>query len=173
MKEKTILPALESVVNTESSRRDFLSKASCAIFAALVASGVSEGKALTLPVDTVSAEASQGDERSYPLPSADGVSIDQENQVILVRSENRIYAFALACPHENAALRWRPQDDRFQCPRHQSKYQGDGTWMTGHSTRNMDRFAVRLDDQKVVVDLSKLYRSDQQKDQWSSAAIVL
>jgi len=173
MKEKTTLPALESIVKTESSRRDFLSKASCAVFAALVASGVSAAKALTLPVDTVSPEAAQGDERSYPLPSADGVSIDQENQVILVRSEDRIYAFGLACPHENTALRWRPQDHRFQCPRHQAKYQPDGAFMSGHSTRNMDRFAVRLEGQKVVVDLSKLYRSDQQKAQWSSAVLAL
>jgi Rieske Fe-S protein len=84
-----------------------------------------------------------------------------------------IYAFALACPHENTALRWRPQDQRFQCPRHESKYQPDGTFLSGRATRNMDRFALRLDGQKIVVNLAKLYQSDRQKTEWEAAVIFL
>jgi hypothetical protein len=37
----------------------------------------------------------------------------------------------------------------------------------------MDRFAIRLDGQKVVVNLAALYRSDQQKTEWESAVIAL
>ncbi len=173
MKQKITLPARESLDEKECSRRDFLSKSSCAVFAALVASGISAAKAMSLPIDMTSAEAAQGSEHSYPLPSVDGVSIDEDNQVILVRSENHIYAFALACPHQNTALLWRPQDHRFQCPRHQAKYQPDGTFISGHATRNMDRFALRLEGQKIVVDFSKLYRSDQQKAEWNSAVLAL
>ncbi len=109
---------------------------------------------------------------SYPLPAEDGVSIDPENEVILVRSEKQIYAFALSCPHENTALRWRPQDQRFQCPKHASKYSPDGSYLSGRTTRNMDRFAIRREDQKVVVSLTKLFRSDQQKAEWESAVIM-
>ena len=153
----------------ESSRRNFLSKASCAVFAALVASGVAAGDALAFPIFETSAEAAEGSDRSYPLPSVDGASIDQNSQVILVRSANHIYAFALACPHQNAALRWRPQDRLFQCPRHGAKYRPDGIFISGHPTRNMDRFALHLEGEKVVVDLSKLYRSDQQANLWEAA----
>ena len=155
------------------ARRDFLARASCAVVAALVASGVSSDAARAFPAAMTHAAAEQGAERSYALPAEDGVSIDQDNEVILVRNANRVYAFALSCPHENTALRWRRQDQRFQCPRHESKYQPDGTFLSGRATRNMDRFAIRRDGQKVVVNLAKLFRSDQQKAEWDAAAVTL
>jgi nitrite reductase/ring-hydroxylating ferredoxin subunit len=125
------------------------------------------------PVALTDAIAQQGTERSYTLPAEDGVNIDQDNEVILVRNAGHVYAFALSCPHENTALRWRKQDQRFQCPRHDSKYQPDGTFMSGRATRHMDRFAIRRDGQKVIVNLARLWRSDQQKSEWDAAAITL
>ena len=103
----------------------------------------------------------------------DGVTIDRDAQIILVRHQNRVFAFGLACPHENTALRWRQQDSRFQCPRHESKYQPDGTFISGRATRNMDRFAVRREGDSVVVDLKQWFRSDQQAAQWNAAALTL
>jgi nitrite reductase/ring-hydroxylating ferredoxin subunit len=153
------------------SRREFLHRSPCALIATLAAAGIflppRSAIAFRGPV------ASQGTERSYLLPAKDDVSIDRDNDVILVRQADRVYAFSLACPHENTALRWRQGDLRFQCPRHESKYQPDGTFVSGRATRNMDRFALRLDGQKIVVDLNKLYRSDQQKSEWESATIKL
>ena len=160
MKEETLRtePAACQCCDAAPGRRDFFARASCVAVAALVASGVSAG---------------QGAERSYALPTEDGVNIDQDNDVILVRNANRIYAFALSCPHENTALRWRRQDQRFQCPRHESKYQPDGAFLSGRATRNMDRFAIRRDGQKVVVNLAQLFRSDRQKPEWEAAAVTL
>ena len=158
---------------TKNGRRDFLNYASCTILGALIASGISAADVLNFPIIEITAEAAPGTERAYPLPSTDGVGIDQNNDIILVRFENRFNAFCLACPHENTALHWRPQDNQFQCPQHKAKYHPDGTWMAGRPTRNMDRFALRLEGQKVIVDTSKLYRSDQQRAEWDSAVLVL
>ena len=166
-------PAACDCFDVEPTRRNFIVRASCALVAALAASGVSLDAAHALPVRWVHAHPEQGTEHSYPLPSEDGVSIDQDNEVILVRSANHVYAFSLSCPHENTALRWRAQDQRFQCPRHESRYQPDGTFISGRATRNMDRFAIRRDAQKVVVNLVKLYRSDQQKTEWDAAVLTL
>lgn len=80
-------------------------------------------------------------------------------------------AFNLACPHENTALRWRHRDGRFQSPRHESQYQPDGTFITGRATRNMDRFAVRRAGDSLVVDLNRLFRSDQQAQDGAAAAV--
>jgi nitrite reductase/ring-hydroxylating ferredoxin subunit len=152
--------------NADTSRRTFLSSASGTVITALFAAGA-------LPVRLTSAAGMQGAERSYPIPTEDGVNIDQQNDLILVRYSNRVYAFSLACPHQNTALRWRPQDRHFQCPRHESRYQPDGTFVSGRATRNMDRFAIRRDGNNVVVDLNRLYRSDQQNTEWSAAAVTL
>jgi Rieske Fe-S protein len=154
---------------TGFTRREFLSSAQW--LAALAVSGIALQPGTA--VAAVRAVAEQGTERAYPLPSGDSVSIDRENDVIVVRQANSVCAFSLACPHENTALRWRLEDMRFQCPRHESKYQPDGTFISGRATRNMDRFAIRLDGQKVMVDLGKLYRSDQQKSSWEAAVVKL
>jgi Rieske Fe-S protein len=112
-------------------------------------------------------------EQAYPLPAADGVTIDGEAQVILVRFQQKAYAFNLACPHENTALRWKKRDGQFQCPRHKSKYQPDGTFVSGRATRNMDRFAVRRAGESLLVDVARLLRSDEQPQEWALAVVAL
>jgi nitrite reductase/ring-hydroxylating ferredoxin subunit len=152
-----------------ATRRDFLAGTSCGLIAALVAAGVTAAHAL--PITMGGPVFKQGTEVSYPIPAGDAANIDQDNDVILVRQANHVYAFSLSCPHENTALRWRQADMRFQCPRHESRYQPDGTFVSGRATRNMDRFSIRRDSQKVIVDLAKLWRSDQQKAQWDAAVV--
>jgi nitrite reductase/ring-hydroxylating ferredoxin subunit len=152
------------------SRRDILAQATGALVTALLAAGVEAGDAAAMPVAFAAALRAQGAERSYPIPPADGATIDRENEIILVRQAGHVFAFALACPHENVVLRWRQVDQRFQCPRHESKYKPDGTFIEGRATRNMDRFAVRRDGANVVVNLTRFYQSDQQPAEWNSAA---
>jgi Rieske Fe-S protein len=158
---------------SRTTRRSFLGQVSSAALAAALASELALSDATALPVSEIAGVQSRPDERTYPLPAADGVNIDRDAQVILVRYQNRVFAFSLACPHENTALRWRQQDLRFQCPRHESKYQPDGTFISGRATRNMDRFAIRRAGDAVVVDLNQWFRSDQQAPQWTAAAITL
>ena len=138
----------------------------------LAAFGI-DGPADALAVVVGASGAAAGSERRYPIPAVDGVTIDRANQVIIVRYQNALFAFNLACPHENTALRWRQEDMRFQCPRHGSKYQPDGTFISGRATRNMDRFAVQRSGDSIVVDLNHLYRSDQQNAQWTAAVVAL
>src|SRR5947199_5327758 len=150
-------------------RRAFLRDATLAaigIFTALGAASEARG----LPVRLVSALSTRGDERTYPLPNADGATIDREESVILVRWQGAVYVFSLACPHQNTALKWAPQDAQFQCPKHHSKYRPDGTFIEGRATRGMDRFSVRKDGNNVVANLDKLYQQD--KDEaWKTAFI--
>jgi len=114
-----------------------------------------------------------GSERRYPVPETDGVTIDKSSQVIVVRYQQHLYAFNLACPHENTALKWLPKDGRFQCPKHESRYQPTGVFMDGRATRHMDRLGVRLDGNMLVVDLNKFYRSDKDPAGWAAANIAL
>ena len=155
------------------SRRRLLGQMSTAALAAMVAVERWPGSAEAVPVTEGSGAQTGPAERTYPLPAADGVTIDRVTQVILVRFQQRVYAFNLACPHENTALRWRQRDVRFQCPRHESQYQPDGSFITGRATRNMDRFAVKRAADSVVVDLNRLFRSDGQAQDWAAASVAL
>jgi Rieske Fe-S protein len=141
------------------SRRDFLQIIAALGFAAL-------------PIAFVDGHA-QGSEHKYPFPSADGVTIDRKEQVIVVRLQGHVYAFNLSCPHENTALKWLPKDMRFQCPKHESKYQPNGTFMSGRATRNMDRLKIRRDGDALMVDLSTIIKSDTDPAGWAAATITV
>jgi Rieske Fe-S protein len=129
--------------------------------------------AFALPVKLITAYARGADGPRYPVPATDGAQIDRDNQVILVRWQNAVYAFNLSCPHQNTALRWDGADNRFQCPKHHSRYQPDGTFIDGRATRNMDRLALRRDAEMIVVNVDAMYKSDEDKAGWAAAVVQL
>lgn len=153
-------------------RRDFVRDAALGALATLAALTGAPERVFALPVHAVRGRGGRTD-KAYPLPAADGVSIDRDESVIIARFDGRVYAFSLACPHQNTALRWDRSNRRFQCPKHKSRYRPDGTFIEGRATRGLDRFAVRRDGDQVLVNLDALYREDQESAQWSAAFIQL
>jgi Rieske Fe-S protein len=116
---------------------------------------------------------SRDEEHAYPIPAGDGATIDKDTQVILVRFEQKAYAFNLSCPHQRTALHWLQDEGRFQCPKHKSRYQPDGVFVSGRATRNMDRFAVRRDGATILVDMDKVFKSDVDAAGWAAAVVAL
>jgi Rieske Fe-S protein len=153
-----------------TSRRAFLRRTGTVFSLAVLGLGTS---AAPLPVSFSAAGAAAGPEHRYPIPAADGVTIDRSNQIIIVRYQSNLYAFNLACPHENTALKWLPKDNRFQCPKHESQYQPTGVFTSGRATRNMDRLGVRREDSALVVDVSKFFQSDKNPAGWAAAVVAV
>jgi nitrite reductase/ring-hydroxylating ferredoxin subunit len=129
--------------------------------------------AAALPMRLLHALERRAGRVAYPLPAGDSVSIDTENQVILVRWSSKVYAFNLSCPHQNTALRWQADEQRFQCPKHKSRYQPDGTFISGRATRGMDRLAIRREGDGVSVDVDTMYKQDEDRAGWESAVVTL
>ena len=132
--------------------------------------GVASAEARALPVFMTDG-VQNGGERRYPIPPADSVNVDRTAQLIVVRFENRVFVFALSCPHQNNAVKWVDKEHRFQCTKHDSQYQPDGVHTSGRATRNMDRYVVRRDGDSVVVDLHHWIQSDKDPAGWAAAAI--
>jgi Rieske Fe-S protein len=101
------------------------------------------------------------------------VTIDRASPVILVRFQERVIAFNLACPHENNPLRRKPAVWRFQCCRHDSKYAPDGTYLGGRATRNMGRLPITRSGDQVVLDLSRIVKSDADPAEWAAAMVAV
>lgn len=154
-----------------TSRRAFLGHAGGCLVAVVAALGLS-ARVLALPIEEIEGQGA-GRERSYPVPAADGVQVDHDGQVILVRLDGRAYAFSLACPHQGAALKWVAKDNRFQCTKHDSRYQPTGVYTSGRATRNMDRFPIRRDSATLFVDVSRPLQSDRDAAAWSAASAAL
>jgi len=154
----------------DSTRREFLREAALAAAAIVAALGMpARAQALGL----LRAAWTNGNNVAYPLPSVDGVTIDKEHAIILVRHQGSVYAFSLSCPHQRTALKWKEDDGRFQCPKHKSKYQPDGTFISGRATRGMDRYAVQKKGAEILVDVTKLFREDKEKAEWAAAVVTV
>lgn len=152
-------------------RRSFLREAAGAALAALAALSLDPREAVALPMALGRALSTEGPMATYNPPTADGVTIDKENEIILVRWKGSVYAFALSCPHQNTALRWRDSESQFQCPKHKSRYRPDGTFVEGKATRNMDRYTIKRVKKQLVVDKGTLWRNDKQAAAWSAAKV--
>ncbi|HEX6574241.1 MAG TPA: Rieske 2Fe-2S domain-containing protein [Gemmatimonadaceae bacterium] len=151
-----------------STRRDFVRDAALGVAGVLATLGISRSAA-ALPVSMIEALGRMKNTISYAIPKADGVQIDKDNEVILVRWQNMVYAFNLSCPHQNTLLRWNEAAKQFQCPKHKSKYTPAGSFISGRATRGMDRFAIQRSGANVVVDVDQMYQEDDNAAEWKSA----
>ncbi len=154
------------------TRRRFFGHAGAGCLAAALAASGLDPSLAGLPVTVVEGRGTSR-EKSYPIPASDGVSIDRSVAVILVRAAGQVFALDQTCPHQNAAVKWLARDGRFQCSKHDSQYRPDGTYITGRSTRNMDRLAIRRAADTVVVDLERVFRADADPAGWAAAVVVL
>lgn len=156
------------------SRRQFLRQSFLAATAALVGVGMPGSAAAAMPLEFIDG-ASSDETVKYPVPGADGAQIDKKHEVILVRWQGAVYAFNLACPHQNTALKWDDKDKAFSCPKHHSKFKPDGSYVedSGRATRNMDRFAVARDGANIQVNLDQLYEADKDTTEWAAASVKL
>lgn len=151
-----------------TARREFL-RQSLTVGAALAGLAV---LGPVTPLQAIEPRSTRGPVK-YALPAADGVSIDKVNEVILCRHAGEVYAFALSCPHQNTALKVMPKGAGFQCPRHKSKYQPNGTFVSGRATRNMDRLQITREGDTIAVDPAVAFESDTDPAKWAAAVIKL
>ena len=152
-------------------RRAFLKHAAWLVAGAVAGVTGAAQSAAALPIGIGEPIAASGDELTYPIPAADGATIDRDNAVIVVRYQGQVFAFNLSCPHENAAVRWKAALNRFECSRHDSVYSPAGVYNGGRATRNMDRFPVKKNGSTLVVNVSRLIQSNTQKVEWDAAAV--
>lgn len=170
MDEKRSACDAQCALHEALERRAFVRDVMVRTLAALGALGLGAPSAAALPVRFARGLGGRAD-KAYPIPSTDGVVIDKDESVIIARFQGRVYAFSLACPHQNTALRWDGGNNRFQCPKHRSRYRPDGSFIEGRATRGMDRFAVKQDGSNILVNLDALYRQDEHGAQWMNAFV--
>ncbi len=158
--------------DSSSSRRDFLKSSAACVGGAFARCSLLPDTLRALPVHMIDG-AGAGAEQSYPIPATDSVNVDGKTGLILARAAGKVYAFSMSCPHERAAVKWVPKDNRFACTKHDSKYRPDGTYISGRSTRSLDRFPIRRDGNQILVTLDLVFRFDKDPAGWEKAVIAL
>lgn len=171
--ETRAVPAADGPCAGCTGRRDFLRDAAGIAAAFFVSLGAGSAAAQGMTLKVVRALAVHGDEATYAIPAADGATIDADREVILARYHGRVYAFSLSCPHQRTMLRWQPEEQRFQCPKHHSRYTPDGTYISGRATRSMDRYTIRRAGNNVVVDTGQMHKENEDRPAWESAFVAV
>ena len=156
---------------TLHDRRSFLTKTLAAVAAASVLlPGVVRAEEMVGFVMHRATRRADGT-ATYPIPAADGATIDADNEVILVRTGGKVMAFALSCPHQRAMLKIKGGDTAFLCPKHKSEYKIDGEYIRGRATRSMDRRALTKEGTDVIVDIESVIQSDEDAAGWAAASV--
>jgi len=157
------------------ARRAFLRDAAFAAAGALIALGAAPAVAAAAPVELISALGGGREDKTYPIPAADGTQIDKDGEAIITRWQGKVYAFSLSCPHQNTALKWSDGDKQFECPKHHSRFTPDGIYIkdSGRATRGLDRLPIRRDGNNIVVNLDKAYQEDDDEAAWKAAFVSL
>jgi len=157
------------------ARRDAIRLFGVAAAGALAALGASAAEANAAPLRFVTALARAGDEVTYAIPGEDGARIDRENAAMITRWQGVVYVHSLGCPHQNTALHWRDTPAGFECPKHHSAFEPNGTHIpgSGRATRGLDRLPVRRDADTIVASLDRVLREDDDAAAWREACVVL
>jgi nitrite reductase/ring-hydroxylating ferredoxin subunit len=157
---------------SDASRRSFLKSSAGCLGGAFALCALLPESLSGLPVVFAEGRGPTA-ERAFAIPAADSVTVDRTTGLMLVRAAGKVYAFSMTCPHERAAVKWVPKDNRFSCTKHDSKYRADGTYISGRATRGLDRFPIRRDGTNVLINLDAVFRFDKDPDGWQKAVITL
>ena len=91
---------------------------------------------------------------------ADGWKVTSEKSTawVVKTSDREAVAFAPQCTHLGCAYHWDESAKNFLCPCHTSIFDLQGNVISGPAPRPLDRYAVKLDGNKVLI--GDIKRSD-------------
>jgi nitrite reductase/ring-hydroxylating ferredoxin subunit len=152
-------------------RRAFLRDTALFVAAALTAQGLVPDSAFAASAADIEPIAAVGRTRTFAMPTADGVSVDDADRVVLVRSRGKVYAFSIECPHRGRALEWQPDGQQFYCPKHKARFSPVGANIGGRRTTALDRFALRREGAVLVVALDRVLSATDTPAEWNAAVV--
>lgn len=101
-----------------------------------------------------------GDPSDYPL----GVTLMADYLTWIIREPEGFYALKAVCTHMKCQPEWNHQKNTFQCPCHNSQFKRNGINISGPAPRPLERLKIYLDNNRLKVDRSKVFRHE--KGEW-------
>jgi menaquinol-cytochrome c reductase iron-sulfur subunit len=155
----------------EMNRRSFLALATAA--GGLVISGIvaipalltalspvlkKRPEALWVPVGELASFELEGvSKANVPIPRDDWATSPEEKGVFVWRpSAEEVVVFSRNCTDLSCPVTWDPGSNWFYCPCHGGIFAQDGTNMAGPPTRPLYRYANRVQDGILEIDLLSL-----------------
>jgi menaquinol-cytochrome c reductase iron-sulfur subunit len=92
-------------------------------------------------------------EVSFQHNRVDGWRVTSEKATawVVKNAANQVTAFAPQCTHLGCAYHWDDKSHNFVCPCHTSAFSIDGKVLGGPAPRPLDRYAVKVDGNKLQI----------------------
>ena len=140
--------------NPEVTRRGLIAGAWGA-FAAFLAGGAAATARYMLP--NVLYEPSQRFKMGKLKDLPQGVTVNKENRVWVIRDDKGVYALWSRCTHLGCTPNWFQAESRFRCPCHGSNFNVAGDVIAGPAPKPLWRCSVDVTpDGDLVIDKSQM-----------------
>jgi cytochrome b6-f complex iron-sulfur subunit len=147
-------PATPIVPNPEVTRRSFLLFGWGAFLAFLASAG---GATLRFFLPNVLYEPSQRFKMGKLKDLPQGVTVNKENRVWVIRDDKGVYALWSRCTHLGCTPNWFQAESRFRCPCHGSNFNVAGDVIAGPAPKPLWRCSVDVTpDGDLVIDKSQM-----------------
>jgi cytochrome b6-f complex iron-sulfur subunit len=73
-----------------------------------------------------------------------GITFNPDRRVFVVREDDAFRVISAVCTHLGCTVQWKPDQRRFDCPCHGSRFKDDGTVIGGPAPRALACYAVAL-----------------------------
>jgi menaquinol-cytochrome c reductase iron-sulfur subunit len=118
----------------------------------------------TLPLETLP----EGELRRVALVAdhRDAWTLEKQLQLgaaWLVRKGDTVQAWSVTCPHLGCAVDRRASGSGFNCPCHDSSFDGEGRRLDGPSPRDLDTLSTKIEDGFVLVDFQRFRQGTPEK----------
>ena len=132
-------------------RREFLSKMWKGGFAAITAAAAWTSWDFLQPTSPVGfgGKIKAGSPNLVP---ESGVQLVPAARAYLTKQEGEIVALWSRCPHLGCRVPWCESAGQFECPCHGTTFNRVGEHRDGPAPRGMDRFAVTIEDDQLIID---------------------
>lgn len=117
-------------------------------------SGASKGRSTFVEVaDLTELSVGKPEEVTFERTRVDGWRVLKEKVIAWVvrTDEKNVVAYSPQCTHLGCAYHWEEERDKFVCPCHESLFTLDGKVVAGPASRPLDRYAVRVENSKLLI----------------------
>lgn len=94
----------------------------------------------------------------------------RSRKLFILRKDGKLHAASALCTHKGALVN-KQKDGSIMCPKHKTIYDNDGISMKGPGKASLPRFAIKIENGRVIVDTTKVFEERQWDDPAASATI--
>jgi cytochrome b6-f complex iron-sulfur subunit len=139
-------------VKTAIERRTFLSRMWKLGFALVAVAGAWTTWDILQPASPSGFGGMIKNGKAASVPSTSVETVSAAQAYVTKAPDEEVVALWWRCPHLGCRVPWCESAGEFECPCHGSRFNRLGEYRAGPSPRGMDRFAIEIVNESVVID---------------------